>query len=115
MSSGSFARTMIPSASPAHLRKVSGCASGAVISRTWGARMASPSGCIGLVSRTTGLSGIGHGAFGYGIDQPAELFDLDLTDGARLQPGGRLMHPGDAGRRAGRNDIARLQRLPGRK
>src|ERR1700710_3040197 len=111
MSSGSFARTMIPSASAAHVRKVSGRASGAVISRTCGARIASPSGCIALVRRTTGFSGIGGRPFGDRIDEAAKTFDLDLDGRAWLQPCRRLVQPGDAGRRAGGDDVAGFERL----
>src|SRR4051794_3090286 len=115
MSSGNFARTMIPSAFAAHRRSVSGCASGAVINLACGSRIASPSGCMALVRRTMGLSGIGGGPFDNRIDETAELFHLDLEGGAGLEPGRRLVHPCHAGRCARGDDITGFERLLGGK
>ena len=56
MSSGSLTRTTRPSASATSARRVSGLGSGAVTGRAWTASIASASGWIGLVNRTTGRS-----------------------------------------------------------
>src|SRR6478609_9466681 len=111
MSSGSFARTMIPSASFAHSRRVSGRTSGGTIILTCGARIASPSGCIALVSSTIGLSGIMGRSFGDRIVQAAKTFDLDLDGRARLEPGRWLVQRGHAGRCACGDDVAGLEYL----
>src|SRR5512144_1190287 len=102
---------MMPSASLAHSRKVSGRASGGTIILTCGARIASPSGCIALVRRTVGLSGMCNGSFDDRIMQAAEALDLDGR--ARLQPGRRLVQGGHAGWRAGGDDVAGLEDLEG--
>src|SRR5262245_16771747 len=82
MSSGSLARTMMPSTSAAAARSVSGCVSDAVTERACGARMAAPSGWIGLVRRTSGLSAMAQ-LFGSGdaiaLDDGA--VDLDSQSG----------------------------------
>ena len=85
----------------------------ATIMSTCGARIASPSGCIALVSRTIGLSGIWGRSFDDRILQAAEALDLDFDGRARLEPRRRLVQRGHAGRCAGRDDVAGLERLQG--
>src|SRR6185503_4312268 len=111
ISSGSLARTMMPSASFAHSRRVSGRASGGTIILTCGARIASPSGCIELVRSTIGLSGIGRRSFDDRIMQAAKAFDLDLDGRAGLEPRRRLVQGGHAGRCTRCDDIAGLEYL----
>src|SRR6185369_4131939 len=102
---------MMPSASLAHSRRVSGRASGGTIILTCGARIASPSGCIALVKRTIGLSGMWGRSFHDRIVQAAKTFDLDLDGRARLEPCRRLVQGGHAGRCACGDDIAGLEYL----
>src|SRR6478672_6945603 len=99
---------MMPSASFAHSRKVSGRASGGTIILTCGARIASPSGCIALVSRTIGLSGIRRRSLDDWIVQAAKAFDLDFDGRTWLEPRRRFVQPSHAGRRARCDDVAGL-------
>ena len=87
--------------------------SGGTIILTCGARIASPSGCIALVRRTVGLSGMWRRSFDDRIVQAAEALDLDFDGRARLEPRRRLVQGGHAGRRAGCDDVAGFQYLQG--
>src|SRR5215207_6142155 len=86
MSSGSFARTIIPSASRASRRSVSAPASGATTRRACGASTASPPGCIALVIRTVGKSAIGNAPCADGSGLAVLLDDLAVDFNAETGP-----------------------------
>ena len=114
-SGASWARTISPSTSAISRARVAGEASGATITSQCSASTGCNCGWIALVSKTLGLAGLSlafkerHSRL-HRVDQSAKPFKFNRDSAARHQPGGRRVHRRDARRRAGGNDVARIER-----
>ncbi len=102
---------MMPSASFAHARSVSGLVSGARSAATCGDRIASPSAMHRVGQEDDGyVRHLKAGPSIIGLCEAGQVASTLAVDGrAGLEPCRWLVQGRDAGRRAGRNDVAGLE------